>query len=157
MRRSCGTFAPMGWESWVEARLKELGKTSAGLGWAIGKPQTDRQTGSTIAKGGRRIAISEVPAIAEYLEISQAELLSQLGCDDLTYQPGVTLDAACEAAGLILDAYTASGRKPTGDEFSQVLRIVLTRWARHRNTATPEPLSYIVDIVFEVQEAFTRG
>ena len=144
----------MNWERWAERRLKELGKSSAGLGHALGKSKADRQTGSMIQRGERRIAISEVPAIAKYLEVSQAELLARLGCD-LSYQPAITIDEAAQAASTILRVYDQIGKVPTPEQFAGIMGIILRRWARAKDQDTGETLSEIIDVVFEIHQALT--
>jgi hypothetical protein len=142
----------MNWERWVDRRLKELGKSAAGLGHVVGRNTTDRQTGSMIARGERKIAIAEVPEIAKYLEVSQAELLAKLGCD-LAYQPAVTIDEAAAASAAIMRFYERIGKNPNPDQIAGLMGIVLRRWARAKDHETGETLDDIASVVFEVHQA----
>lgn len=56
----------MGTYCWITEGLKKPGKTQAGLAAALGRaPQTVTQ----LLKGQRELKVSEVPKIAEYLEV----------------------------------------------------------------------------------------
>ena len=60
---------------WIEKRLAELGKNKAGLGRALGAP---RQRITEITAGRRRVAVEEIPALANYLEMATFDVLQAL-------------------------------------------------------------------------------
>lgn len=65
-------------QHWITERLNELDKKAIGLAKHLGLPQPRI---SDITNGTRLIKVSEIPALAEYLEMSQEEALRHLNGD----------------------------------------------------------------------------
>lgn len=105
---------------WIATRLKQLGKKSAGLASALG---IERSRVSEILKGSRRVQVNELPAFADYLEMSVQQLLPLLR-DEADGEQLATTDAGSPASALAGHDTSAEGTivEREAENFNQQVR-----------------------------------
>ena len=75
---------------WIAQRLSELAKTKIGLARALG---INNSRVHEIVDGTRRVQIVEIPVLARYMELPEAQIVSMLAADAATDLVSTASDA----------------------------------------------------------------